>query len=270
VSSNFFAALSIPLVRGGVFRDGDGEAALPPAVVSDSLARALWRDRDPIGQLIDAGGSHPSRVVGVAADVPTWSRQGDRVIYLPRAARTVGDALLIRVDDDVRRVEAEVRGIVTRLDPQLTAELQTLTSIRIALGSKFLRIVWMVLFLGVVALALAMIGIYGVVAFAVGRRTREMGIRAALGATRRDILGLVFASSAKPVLAGAAVGLTFAVIAAQALGRVFRNAPVPIDPRDPLTYGAVTAIVLGVAAAAILEPARRAASADPSQALRQD
>jgi putative ABC transport system permease protein len=130
--------------------------------------------------------------------------------------------------------------------------------------------VWTVLFLGVVALILAMMGIYGVVAFAVGRRTREMGIRTALGATRRDIVALVLVSSAKPVLAGAAVGLVAAAFAAQALGRLFRNAPVPVDPRDPSTYAAATAILLLVATIAMLGPARRAAASEPVRALRQD
>ena len=145
-----------------------------------------------------------------------------------------------------------------------------MTVIREELAAKFDRLVRMVLFLGVVAVMLAVIGIYAVVAFAVSRRTREMGIRAALGASRADLVRLVLTSSTRPVVIGVAIGAAAAALAAPAITRVFANAPVPVDAHDPVAYVSVAALLASVAVAAMLRPAWRAAHADPIDALRRD
>jgi ABC-type antimicrobial peptide transport system permease subunit len=124
--------------------------------------------------------------------------------------------------------------------------------------------------LAVVAVLLAVIGIYDVVAFAVSRRTREMGIGSALGASRVAIVRMVLASSTKPVAVGVVIGAAAAALVAPAITRVFANAPVPVDAREPATYVSVAALLVFVSVAAILHPAWRAAHADPIDALRRD
>ena len=128
----------------------------------------------------------------------------------------------------------------------------------------------MVLFLGAVAIILAIIGIYCVVAFSTSRRTREMGIRMALGATRADIILSVLTSGVKPVVFGLVFGLLPSVAGAVVLAQALRATPISLDVRDPIAYGAVCELLAGTAFAAMFAPALRTARSDPSRALRQD
>jgi len=274
VSSRYFDVLGIPMVRGASFRDGDAAARIQPIVVSQSLARTLWPDRDPIGELVDLNGDrgHLLQVVGVSRDIrsPIATAARERTLYRVRASESRGDALLVRFDGDERRTAAAVRDAIAALDRDAVAEPRTLAALREELASRFFRLVKMVLGLGVVAVVLAVIGIYGVVAFAVTRRMKEMGIRVALGATRRDIVRLVLSSGLKPIAAGVGGGVVAALPASLALTRIFRNTPIHLDPRDPIAYAAVTLLLVATAIAAMLGPALRAAWADPVHALRQD
>ena len=273
VSPEFFSTLAIPIARGRIFQVSESAGGIRPVVVSESLARALEVAANPIGALIEIGaGGEVRQIVGVAADIRSFAghTSGDRILYDARPPRTAGDALLVRFAGDARNTAAAIRDVAASLGPDITVEPRTLKEIRAELAMKFVRIVRMVLLLGIVAVILAVIGIYAVVAFAVSRRTREMGIRSALGASRRDIVRLVLTSSVKPVAVGVAIGIVVAAFASQALAQVFRNAPVAIDSRDPLAYLAVTALLAVVAVAAMLRPAWRAAAADPIHALRRD
>src|SRR2546428_116564 len=174
VSSRYFEVLGIPIVRGALFRDGDSAARVQPIVVSQSLARALWPERDPIGELVDLNGDrgHPLQVIGVSRDIrsPTATDAGGRTLYRVRLSESRGDALLVRFEGDERGTATAVRDAIVALDPDAVAEPRTLTALRGELASRFLRLVKMVLILGGVAIVLAVIGIYGVVAFAVTRR----------------------------------------------------------------------------------------------------
>jgi ABC-type antimicrobial peptide transport system permease subunit len=192
------------------------------------------------------------------------------VLYELRPPHTAGGALLVQFGGESRDVARAIRDAAAALDPDLVAEPRTLAAMRTELAAKFARIVGMAIFLGVVAVLLAVIGIYAVVAFAVSRRTREMGIRSALGASRLEIVRLVLTSSTKPVAIGAVAGVALAALATPAIARVFANAPVPVDARDPVTYLTVAAVLTTVAVAAMLRPAWRAARADPLDALRRD
>jgi predicted permease len=274
VSPQYFAALGIPILRGELFRQGREAGGVQPIIVSQSLARALWPDRDPLGELVTTSGEprRPLQVVGVARDIRSMTTvgAGERTLYRVRDSGSRGDALLVRFDGDERLTAGAIRDAIAALDPNAVAEPRTLTALRMERASKFLRIVTMVLFLGTVAVALAVIGIYGVVSFAVSRRVKEMGIRVALGATRVDIIRLVLSDGTKPIATGVAAGLGLALPASQALTRIFRSTPVQLDPRDPVAYTVVVILLTLTAVAAMVGPARRAASAEPCEALRQE
>jgi ABC-type antimicrobial peptide transport system permease subunit len=138
------------------------------------------------------------------------------------------------------------------------------------MGSRFRVIAGFALFFGASAFALAVIGVYGVMAFTVSRRTKEMGIRLALGATRTDIVREVLRSGLTPVAWGLVKGLPIAAAFAVALEQAFRNTPTPFNARDPLAFGPIPLLLVVGAVVAMLRPALRACSANPASSLRQD
>jgi len=269
VSRDFFDALNIALIRGRLFEPGEVAGQLPPVILSESLARSLW-SRDPIGEAVDVDG-HRSRVIGVVRDTRSLLRDaGVPTVYAVPGPASVTNAILVRFDGDARAAATAVRAAVSALDADAVVEPRTLAALRDDAASRFMRLVLTVLFLALVAGVLAIIGIYAVVAFATSRRTKEIGIRVALGATRLDIIRLVMASGTRPILVGLAAGTGLALLAAQALMRVLANAPVPLEPRNPTTYAAVAAALAAAAVLAMLGPAWRAASTDPVGALRSN
>jgi len=270
VTPDYFRTLGITLLRGRAAAEGDGAAAIVPVVVSEALARALVRNGDPLGELLEDSRRRTLQIVGVARDMKSsFGAAATSIVYTPRADGS-GGAMLIRFSGDAAAAAHAVREVIQALDHDAAVEPRTLASVHDDLADRFLRLVGMVGFLGIVAIGLAAIGIYSVAAFAASRRIREMGIRIALGATRADILVLVLWAGVRPIAAGLLVGLTLAIVASVALQQVFAQAPIAIDLRDPATYAAAAAILAALALAAMLGPARRAASADPMYALRQE
>jgi ABC-type antimicrobial peptide transport system permease subunit len=178
--------------------------------------------------------------------------------------------LIVRFAGDARPTSEAVRNAVMDLDHDLPVWPRTLRSLRDEVAVRFWVFARMILFLGVVALVLAVIGVYGVVAFTVSRRTKEMGIRMALGATLGHMLRLVLASGAKPVLAGLAGGLILAAVGADAMVRVLRGMPVPLEACDPLVYVVVSGASAGSAMMAMLRLAQRAKKLDAMEALRYE
>jgi hypothetical protein len=271
VTADYFVTLDIPVARGRGFLDSDAAARVRPLVVSEALARAMWPARDALGHLVEDADGRPGEIVGVAGNITpvAGDSTAEAIVYAPRASDAAGDAMLVRFDGDAVDTAHAVRDAMRSLDANTTAEPRTIAAVRQELAARFMRIVGVVVFLGAVAIGLAVIGLYGVTAFAASRRTKEIGIRTALGATRYDIVRLVMASGAKPILPGLAVGLTIAMPASRALQQVLL-ARVRIDARDPLVFAAPAAFLMLVAFAAMFGPARRAAAADPIHALRQD
>jgi predicted permease len=273
VSPGYFATMRTRLLDGREFAPGDSAAAPRVAIVNEAMARRYWPGRTPIGRFLRVGdpSGPPVTVVGVAetgkyrmvAEAPRPH------LFLPLAqnfapvvtiaARTSGDPLAL-----TSAVRREVQGI----DPALTffdvksmdqlVEGRALLPYRAGAG--------LVGAFGLLALALAMIGLYGVMSYAVSLRTREIGIRVALGAPRGLVLRLVVGDGLKLTFLGVALGLALSFV----VTRVLRNLLLEVSATDPLTFGGVSLLLVAVAAVASFVPARRAARLDPMAALRSE
>ncbi len=267
VSPDYFRVMTIPIYKGTTFADGDMSGAVISAIVNRPLAERLWRDRDPLGQrLVMSGGATPLTVIGVAGETRDGSLDvpGHPVVYVPvyPGAGTVvmfGSADPLSLVPAVRRALMEVDPLVAPSDVRLMDE-------RVSRSYALQR--FTALLLGVfaaVAAFLGAVGLYGVVSFAVGRRTREIGIRRALGAQRLGIAGLVIGQAFRLVGAGLVIGVT----AAYGLTRLLASLLFEVSPTDVSTFVIVSIAMIVVALVACYVPARRALRLDPASALRE-
>ena len=270
VEPGFFEAAGIEIVRGRNFDDADRPDTRPVVVISETMARRFWTDGDAVGRLVRRRDDPSWLVVGVANDakVRTLGESPRNMIYLPYSQRfTPSLTVVARTSIDPERTALALLAAGRELDPDLRV-LETKTMDRhLALMRLPQQLSAFVLSaFGVLALALAAVGLYGVVSYGVARRTREIGIRKALGADGPRVVRLLVAGGLKLVVLGGALGLALAVVATRLLGGLLFE----IDALDPLTFVGVP-LVLGVAAlfAAYL-PARRASRVSPVVALRTD
>ena len=270
VSDEYFDALDIPIVQGRAFDRRDTPESPRVIVVSEALARRYFPGESPIGQrlrLRDQSGP-ALEIVGVARDY-NQRALGERprpVIHLARSQRFSPSAsFLVRVNENAAARTREVESILRGLDPNLVLlemgpvdHLMATSLLPVSLGSALLA--------GLAALALLLsgLGLYGVIAYSVVRRTREIGIRMALGASREQVVRRVLAEALMMVGAGSVLGIALGLAAAQVLTSVLYG----ISPFDPLSYAIALAIVFGAALLAAVLPARRAATIDPIQALK--
>lgn len=272
----YFRTLGIPLVRGRFFGPQDVAGAPDVAVISETLARRRWPGSDPIGRVINFGNMdgnlRPLTIVGVAGDVRAQGldRPPAPIVYVSYRQRGIRpDAtptFLLRAATPPATVASSVRGIFRELAPELPVRVSTFGS---EMGGWLADRRFLLLVVGVFAasaLLLAAVGIYGIVAFSVARRTREIGIRMALGAERRDVLRLVVGEGARLAAAGIAAGTAVSL----AVTRLVASLLFGVAATDPVTFGAVAALLAGAALAASYLPARRAMRLDPNAALRVD
>ena len=275
VSPDYMTTMRIPIRRGRSFTDADNRDSMPRvAIVSAALAAKIWPGEDVIGKRIRLGDSKsPWRtVIGVAGNVhhrALDSRDTDQ-IYIPERQWQLADdqiALVVRTSGDPAAVAAAVRRAVQAVDmSQPITRLETMDQVITAsTAQRRLALLLFFAFAGV-AIVLAAAGIYGVLAGAVTERTREIGLRSALGATPVEILRLILLQGARL----AAVGLVAGVAGAIALGRFLESLLFGVAPSDPVTLVAVSAMLAAVALAACLLPAMRAVGVDPMTALRAD
>jgi len=273
VSPPFFDVMRIAVERGRTFREGEFpvSGAPSPIIVSEAFARAMFPGKDPLGQTVEGSSGDMLEVVGVARDVKSdrFGAVDGPHFYRLRRAQSYGDTLMARFVGDPLPIELAVRAAIRDMDREMMPMSQTLQSMIEKTADLFWRVAVVVLALGAVAIVLAVVGIYGVVAFAVSRRTREMGIRMALGATKADIVRTVLAASMRPIVIGLAAGLVLSFAASSALAIALRSTPFAVNVRDPIAYISVSLLLGTTAIAAMLGPARRAAKADPAQALRE-
>jgi putative ABC transport system permease protein len=275
VTPGFFRTMRMPLRQGRTFDGRDTKDVAPVVVVSDALARRYWPGQDPVGRRIRTPMPSPPyeqtwmTVIGVTAPARYRELQASRLdVYMSYLqAEEPLRHLVVRTTADPLSLTPAVRAAVKSVDRELI--LTDVTSmaalVDVALGGARFAMQVLAAF-ALVALLMAALGIYGVVAFVVGRRTREVGIRMALGARAADVLSLVVRQGMAPVAAGLAVG----VAAALALGRLSASLLFEVPPHDPLTLAAAAAVLTAAALLACALPARRAARIDPAQALRDE
>ena len=269
VSAAYFQTMRIPLLSGRGFAGADGPSSRPVAVISHALARRLWPGGDAIGRHLRAAGVD-REVVGVAGDVRMrrLAEEASPHLYLPLAQGfTPRVRVLLRTDGDLGVASAAVRWEIAALEKDLPV-LETMTlreAIAFALFPQ--RMAGTIASaLGAVGLGLAATGLYGLVAWSVSRRTREMGVRLALGATGGDLTRLVLRQGLRLALAGIALG----ALGAAALAQGLRGLLPGVSPADPVTFVAIALLMGGVALLASDVPARRAARVDPMAALRHE
>jgi predicted permease len=273
VSADYFSLLEIPLVRGRPFTAAEETNEATVAIVPEATARRLWPGRDPIGQQL-AFATGPNQaveltIVGVTRDaqVTVVGELPSSYVYLPAAPRSQPrQQLLVKSRMDLAATAAAIRSEVARLDPGLVVRVEPLEA-NLDVWRGIARVVSaLAMALGVVAVALAAVGIYGVIAYAVGRRVRELGVRIAFGAGARDVVLLVLKQQLRPVIVGAVIG----VAAAFAVSRILSSVLFGISPTDPIALLAAVGVVGSVAVVAAVVPARRASRVEPNTVLRYE
>jgi predicted permease len=272
VSPDYFHLLGISVLRGRIFCDRDIETTPPVAVINEAMARAYWPNEDPVGRRIKLNPSKPAWtiVIGIVADVRTESMAVASVpqIYLCVYQRRAKDlAIFLRGKFDIAAIPEQVREQIQSVDPQLPVfGARTLDGVLADSLSGRRFSMGIVASFALTALLLAGLGIYGVISFLVGQRTREIGIRLALGAQRASILNAVLREGMDLAITGAAVGVTAALIASHLMaGQLYG-----VKPTDPITFLGVAALLVGIALLACYVPARRAMRVDPLTALRHE
>jgi putative ABC transport system permease protein len=280
VSADYFAATGVPLLRGRGFGSEDAAHPSTDVIISRSFAERYWKGGDPIGKRLRQGLSgHWSTIVGVVGDVHLTSleKPADEMIYFPFAtpAQDGGGtdvphvaAVVVKTSGgDPAQLAPAVRAIVRRLDPALPTFDER--PMEVLLRDAVARTRFVLLMLGIaslVALAIGAVGLYGVLAYGVSLRRREIGVRIALGATASEVSRMIARRGVALATAGVAAGL----VAAVALTRFLHGLLYGVSPTDPLALAGTSVMLLGVALLATWLPARRAAMVDPMEALRRD
>jgi predicted permease len=282
VSPEYFPALDIPLVRGRAFTIEEAASSAPVAVISQSTARRFWPGEDPIGKSFEvttpeysSGGrelllaaSRTVQVIGVAKDVVSaWLSDGadQTCIYLPpKRANSPYYSLLLRVHGDPRTFLPVLRATLGSVDPSIEFDVRTMAEVMDFQILPFRLASWGAATLGLLGMTLASIGIYGVMAYTVSRRTREIGIRIALGADRNRVLWMNLREGLRLIAIAILGGLSVALL----FSRVMRALLFHIDARDPVTFVIAPSVLALVGLLAIYFPSRKATRIDPNVALR--
>jgi predicted permease len=266
VTADVFTTLDIGLIRGRFFTADDRPGGpAQPTVISEAMARQYWPGQDPVGRHFRTGLLH--EVVGVSRDVQSvqYMQDDGPFFYGPLdPMQSKPQAMLIRVAGDPSAAAAAIRSLVRQLDPQMAASVATLGALVERQAERLRPVALYSAMAATLALLLALTGVYGVVSFSVSQRGRELAIRVALGAQRRDIITLVVRSAVTPIVGGLLAGVGLTVAAAGGMRAMLYG----LDPRDPVTITIGALLLVGCALAAIWIPARRAASRDPLSALR--
>jgi len=272
-TDGYFQALGIPLIRGRIFDERDSADAPHVAVISESLARDRWPGQDAIGHTIEFGNMDGDlrllTIVGIVGDVGYYGLDVPPrpTVYVdlfqrPRAAMSV----TMLSDADTQLVASAARGILQDLNPEIPVRFRTLSQVYAAsLGSRRFNVI-LIGFFGITALLLATAGVFGVMAYSVSRRTREIGVRVALGAGSGDALRMILGQGLRTIFIGVAIGITGSL----ALTRTVESLLFGVTATDPLTFGNVTLLLVGAALLACYIPARRATKVDPMVALRYE
>ncbi len=269
VDGAYFDVLHLPVIDGRPIRATDDATAPPVTVISHDFAETVWPGQEAVGKTLQVGG-RTTTVVGVTPDTK-FSNLSDPVepfMYIPLAQDwTSGISVMVRTTGDPQALAPSIREAVHTLDATLPAP--TVVSLEQSAAIVLLpqRVAALVTSaLGIAGLLLSMIGLYGVVAFSAAQRTREMGIRQALGATRNDVMQLVVGGGMRVVAVGVVIGLLLAIVATRALTPFLFG----VSPLDAIPFVGGVTVLAGAALLASWIPARRAARVDPMVALREE
>ena len=272
ITPDFFRTLHIPLLKGRDFTLADAQKSELVAIINETMARHFWPNQNAVGKRFSQGYEHPKwiTVVGVAGDVREFGLERPPIpeVYFPEYQSTrPGMALVLRTATPPLNQVTAVRGALRSLDKDLPVYAVRDLAQLVSKSSAQQRFVALLLtLLAAVALVLAAIGIYGVVAYSAASRQHEIGIRMALGAEKRDVLIMVVRQGLKLALIGVAIGVGGALVLTRFLASLLYG----VKATDPLTFIAVSLILIIVALAACYIPARRASKVDPMVALRYE
>jgi putative ABC transport system permease protein len=272
ISPHYFQTMGIPLLRGRFFSAQDREKSPLVAIVDQAFVDRHFPTENPIGQRIDIGNGSDGfcEIVGVVGSVRqnTLEATPTPTMYAPSSQDVFGGVwVVVRTKGDPTSLSAAVRQTVRDIDNDLPAFAMTplTTVVEESVAQRRFSMLLLSAFAGI-ALFLAAVGLYGVVAYTVSQRTQEIGLRVAIGAQPRDVLRMVVGGGMKLALAGVAIG----IVCALALANVVATMLFQVTPFDPVSYSATSIVLLIVAALACYFPARRATRVDPIVALRQE
>ena len=272
-TDGYFQSVGIPLVRGRLFDGRDTPDSSHVAVISESLAKQRWPGQDPIGHTIQFGNMdgdiHLLTIVGVVGDVHDYGLEVPprptvyvNVFQRPRPAIT----LTMLSDAPTQLVTSAARGALQDLNPEIPAKFRTFSQVYSAsLGSRKFNLI-LITFFGIIALLLATGGVFGVMAYSVSRRTREIGVRVALGASPRTVLAMILGQGMRTIAIGLLIGLAGSLVLTRAMSSMLFG----ITAADPFTFAGVVLLLSAAALLACYIPARRAAKVDPMVALRYE
>lgn len=285
VSANYFETLGLRITRGRSFTAQEEQSSARVVLISESTARRFWPNEDPIGKYVGLGLNAPQIVTGTTPDFPRYeiigltndTRQGqiwrpdETFFYLPLPltqtnVRSKADYLIVRTEGDARAVMKSAHNEAAALEPNVFVLLSLLDDLLEIQTVPFQDVAVLAGTLSLLALLLALIGLYGVMSFVVSQRTREIGIRVALGAQRRDVIALFLRQGAKLIAPGVALGLAGGAAVSGLLGGVLTD----ISRFDPLAFCVVAAFLIVIELSACYVPARRATKVDPLIALRYE
>jgi putative ABC transport system permease protein len=276
VSTGYFQTMGIPLVRGRGFGDHDSETSVNVAIINEAAARRYWPDQDPIGQRISIGATDDWRqIVGVVGDTrhEGLDADADPAAYLPQHQRfeSLGSGfermatLVIRTSGDAATMAPLLRTAVANVDPQVAIGLVQRMDELIgdSIAPRRLNFLLVSAF-AAVALVLTAAGLYGVMSYLVTQRTREIGVRMALGASRRQVLGLILRDAGSMTLLGIGLGVAGALVLTRSMTTMLFG----VSTANPLVYLSMSLLLAAVALMAVAVPSSRATRIDPLTALR--
>jgi predicted permease len=273
VTPDYFKALDIPVLRGQNFSEPQRTSTERSLILSNLLASRLFPSQDPIGQHIQPVPNGPWFIVqGIAKDVKNSGLDAPDEPEFYQLRRNLPDdwqqspyaVLILKTTTPPKSLVPWVRSQIAQIDPTVPVEIETLSERVSDLSDRPRFETALLSFFALTGLVMAVIGLYGVIAYMATQRTQEIGVRMALGATRIHILRLILREGLRLILIGGAIGL----VAALALSRILKSLLFSIGPHDPVSFSAVTILLALVALAATLIPARSAMKVDPMTALR--
>lgn len=274
VSAGYFSAFHVPILAGRTFNAGDTLGAQPVAVVSRRYVERYFPNQNPIGQHIRLGAGDTQTpwltIVGVAEEInySMWEENIQPAVYIDAMQLpTTQESFAILTGGDAMALAGPARKALASIDP--AQPLGTIQTWETQVHLQLTGLIYAAVLLGLdalIALLLAAIGIFGVMANLVGERTREIGVRLAMGARREDVLGMIMGRAGTLLIVGVSIGLAMAFGLAHLLAGLLRG----VSPNDPVVFTTITAAVVGTALLASWIPARRAARVDPMEALRDE